>query len=77
MSRYVYAELIDSESGKTVSQVKAKKGSCDRIYGYLPLSPDLSRGSCQLRAYTRYGLNWGEESCFSKIVRIYTGYKKQ
>lgn len=75
MSRYVYAELINTQADTVVSRVKARQDSLGMTYGYVPLPPSLPKGIYRLRAYTRYACNWGKDSFFHKAVRIYPARK--
>jgi len=69
LSRYVYVELIDSEDS-VVQRVKIRRDSAYLFYGAIPLSEELTQGMYKIRAYTQYMRNQGENSFFSKQVRI-------
>jgi len=69
LSRYVYVELINP-ADSVVQRVKIRKDSTQLFYGAIPLQEDLPQGDYKIRAYTQYMRNQGENSFFSKYVRI-------
>jgi len=69
LSRYVYVELINPVDS-VAQRIKIRKDSMNMFYGAIPLPEDLPQGTYTIRAYTQYMLNQGENSFFSKQVRI-------
>lgn len=70
MSRVLYVELVAPE-GYVVETKKYKideKGCCN---GEFELSPLLLSGYYEIRAYTRYMLNRGEDAIFSRVFPIF------
>lgn len=76
-SRYIYAELINSQVDTLVCRVKARKDSLNMIYGYIALPPFLPKGIYRFRAYTHYARNWGKDSFFNKSLHIYATRKSE
>lgn len=69
-SRVLYVELVSPE-GYVVETKKYKlhdDGSCD---GEFELTARLLSGLYEIRAYTRYMLNWGEEAVFSRVFPVF------
>lgn len=69
-SRVLYVELCAPE-GYVVETKKYKlddKGCCN---GEFELKPSLLSGYYEVRAYTRYMLNWGDDAIFSRVFPIY------
>ena len=70
LSKVLYVELVAPE-GYVVETKKYKlddKGCCN---GEFELKPLLLSGYYEIRAYTRYMLNWGKESVFSRVFPIF------
>ena len=70
LSKVLYVELVAPE-GYVVETKKYKlddKGCCN---GEFELKPLLLSGYYEVRAYTRYMLNWGKESVFSRVFPIF------
>ncbi len=69
-SKVLYVELVAPE-GYVVETKKYKideQGSCN---GEFELNPLLLSGYYEVRAYTRYMLNWGKEAVFSRVFPIF------
>ena len=69
-SKVLYVELVAPE-GYIVETKKYKideNGCCD---GEFELNPLLLSGYYEIRAYTRYMLNWGKEAVFSRVFPIF------
>ena len=69
-SKVLYVELCAPE-GYVVETKKYKldeKGCC---HGEFELKPSLLSGYYEVRAYTRYMLNWGDEAVFSRVFPVY------
>ena len=69
-SRVLYVELCAPE-GYVVETKKYKlddKGCC---HGEFDLKPSLLSGYYEVRAYTRYMLNWGDDAIFSRVFPVY------
>jgi len=69
ISRYIYVELINP-ADSVVQRVKVRSDTTNLFYGVIPLSEELPQGDYKIRAYTQYMRNQGENSFFSKYVRI-------
>ncbi len=69
ISRVLYVELIAPE-GYVVETKKYKivNGACD---GEFELKPALLSGYYEIRAYTRYMLNRGDDAVFSRVFPVY------
>ncbi|MBR2607394.1 MAG: hypothetical protein IKC70_05630 [Bacteroidaceae bacterium] len=69
-SKVLYVELCAPE-GYVVETKKFKldeKGTCN---GEFELKPSLLSGYYEVRAYTRYMLNWGDDAVFSRVFPVY------
>ncbi|MBQ2367955.1 MAG: hypothetical protein II296_06505, partial [Bacteroidaceae bacterium] len=69
-SKVLYVELCAPE-GYVVETKKYKldeKGCCN---GEFELKPSLLSGYYEVRAYTRYMLNWGDDAVFSRVFPVY------
>ena len=69
-SKVLYVELCAPE-GYVVETKKFKldeKGCCN---GEFDLKPSLLSGYYEVRAYTRYMLNWGDDAVFSREFPVY------
>lgn len=69
-SKVLYVELVAPE-GYVVETKKYKideRGCCN---GEFELNPLLLSGYYEVRAYTRYMLNWGKEAVFSRVFPIF------
>lgn len=69
-SKVLYVELCAPE-GYVVETKKFKldeKGCCN---GEFELKPSLLSGYYEVRAYTRYMLNWGDDAVFSRVFPVY------
>ena len=70
LSKVLYVELVAPE-GYIVKTNKYKldeKGSC---YGEFELNPLYLSGYYEIRAYTRYMLNWGKDAVFSRVFPVF------
>ena len=70
LSKVLYVELVAPE-GYVVETKKYKiddKGCCN---GEFELKPLLLSGYYEVRAYTRYMLNWGKDAVFSRVFPIF------
>ncbi|WP_197027613.1 TonB-dependent receptor plug domain-containing protein [Prevotella sp. 10(H)] len=67
-SRYVYAELLNP-ADSLLKRVKIKPAN--GVYqGYMPTDEDIPAGEYQLRCYTKYMQNMGEDYFFRRKVTI-------
>ena len=68
LSRVLYVDLLDP-SGNVVKEIKLRieNGEAD---GYIDLDKLLVSGFYEIRAYTRYMLNWGSARMFSRVLPI-------
>ncbi len=69
-SRVLYVELCAPE-GYVVETKKYKLDENGRCHGEFELRKELLSGYYEVRAYTRYMLNWGEEAIFSRVFPVY------
>ena len=69
LSRYIYVELINP-ADSIVQRLKIRQDENHLFYGAIPLSEELPQGAYKIRAYTQYMRNQGENSFYSKYVRI-------
>ena len=70
MSRYVYAELINSR-GEVKNRVMIRHEN-GVFAGHIPVTEDLEAGSYILRFFTRHLENFGEEYFFQRVIHIIT-----
>jgi hypothetical protein len=69
-SKVLYVELCAPE-GYVIETKKYKldeKGCC---HGEFELKPSLLSGYYEVRAYTRYMLNWGDDAVFSRVFPVF------
>ena len=69
-SRVLYVELCAPE-GYVVETKKYKLDENGRCNGEFELRKELLSGYYEVRAYTRYMLNWGDEAVFSRVFPVY------
>ena len=69
-SRVLYVELCAPE-GYVVETKKYKLDENGRCHGEFELRKELLSGYYEVRAYTRYMLNWGEGAIFSRVFPVY------
>lgn len=67
-SEVLYTELL-SPNGDIIEKkkYKIKNGCCE---GYFALKKEYRAGNYEIRAYTRYMLNWGEKMIFKKNIQV-------
>ena len=70
MSRYVYVELINEQDSVKIRQQIRPDEKNNLHYGALSLPEDLPQGTYQIRAYTRFMENTGEDYFFSRTVFV-------
>lgn len=70
-SHVLYVELVAPE-GYIVKTEKYKieNGSCE---GSITLDPAYLSGYYEIRAYTRYMINWGKDAIFSRVFPVFDG----
>lgn len=70
LSQTLYVDLLSPE-GYIISSknLRIENGGC---YGEFILKKPLESGFCEIRAYTRYMLNFGQENLFSRVVPIFS-----
>lgn len=69
-SKVLYVELVAPE-GSVIETKKYKideEGCCN---GEFELNPTLLSGYYEIRAYTRYMLNWGDDAIFSRVFPVF------
>ncbi|MBR5860273.1 MAG: hypothetical protein IKY71_02890, partial [Bacteroidaceae bacterium] len=69
-SRVLYVELLAPE-GYVVKTEKYKIADDGTCFGEIYLDPAYLSGFFEVRAYTRYMLNWGDEAIFSRVFPVY------
>ena len=62
-SLFLYVELLEQGKKEAVLRAKIRRGEAG-FAGHLDLPEELPGGHYLLRAYTRWQLNWPEESLF-------------
>lgn len=70
LSRVLYVELVAPE-GYVVETKKYKLDKNGCCNGEFELHPLLLSGYYEVRAYTRYMLNWGDEAVFSRVFPVF------
>ena len=70
LSKVLYVELVAPE-GYVVETKKYKLDDNGCCYGEFELTPLLLSGYYEVRAYTRYMLNWGKEAVFTRVFPIF------
>ncbi|MBR6805232.1 MAG: hypothetical protein IKM47_01760, partial [Bacteroidaceae bacterium] len=70
ISKVLYVELCAPE-GYVVETKKYKLDKNGHCHGEFELKPSLLSGYYEIRAYTRYMLNWGEDAIFSRVFPVY------
>lgn len=70
ISNVLYVELVSPE-GYVVETKKYKIDSDGSCNGEFELHPRLLSGLYEIRAYTRYMTNWGEEAIFSRVFPVF------
>ena len=70
LSKVLYVELVAPE-GYVVQTKKYKIGDDGSCYGEFELDPLLLSGYYEIRAYTRYMLNWDKSAVFSRVFPIF------
>ncbi|MBE6267423.1 MAG: hypothetical protein E7092_00275 [Bacteroidales bacterium] len=70
ISKVLYVELCAPE-GYVVETKKYKLDKNGHCHGEFDLKPSLLSGYYEIRAYTRYMLNWGEDAIFSRVFPVY------
>ncbi len=68
-SRYVYVELVSPEDA-VVARTMIRKDEKQLFYGTIQIPEQLPEGEYQLRSYTRYMENTGEDSFYTRSVYI-------
>ena len=70
LSKVLYVELVAPE-GYVVETKKYKIGDDGSCHGEFELNPLLLSGYYEVRAYTRYMLNWDKSAIFSRVFAIF------
>ncbi len=69
LSRILYVELLSPQGEiKETKKLKIVNGQC---HGELSLKANMLSGFYEIRAYTRYMLNFDEDCIFSRVIPIY------
>lgn len=74
MSRVLYVELISPE-GYVVKKLKYRIADDGTCHGEIFMDPNYFSGLYEVRAYTRYMLNRGDASVFSRVFPVYDQVK--
>lgn len=70
LSKVLYVELVAPE-GYIVKTNKYKLDENGSCYGEFELNPLYLSGYYEIRAYTRYMLNWGKDAVFSRVFPVF------
>ena len=70
LSKVLYVELVAPE-GYVVETKKYKLDDDGTCHGEFELNPLLLSGYYEVRAYTRYMLNWGKEAVFTRVFPVF------
>ena len=70
VSRVLYVELLSPE-GYIIESKKYQLDDDGCCHGEFELNPRLLSGFYEIRAYTRYMTNWGNEAVFSRVFPIF------
>lgn len=74
LSKVLYVELLNP-SGDIVKQQKWPIDDKGMAVGDMKLDTLLGTGYYEVRAYTRYMTNWGENACFSRVFPVFKAPK--
>lgn len=74
-SRVLYVELMSPE-GYVVKTDKYRIGDDGTCHGAIYMDPLYLSGYYEIRAYTRYMLNWGDEAIFSRVFPVFDKVNK-
>lgn len=70
LSKVLYVELVAPE-GYVVQTKKYKLDENGSCHGEFELNPLLLSGYYEVRAYTRYMLNWGKDAVFTRVFPVF------
>ena len=70
LSKVLYVELVAPE-GYVVETKKYKLDDDGSCHGEFELNPLLLSGYYEVRAYTRYMLNWGKDAVFTRVFPVF------
>ena len=70
LSKVLYVELVAPE-GYVVETKKYKLDDDGTCHGDFDLNPLLLSGYYEVRAYTRYMLNWGKDAVFTRVFPVF------
>ena len=70
LSKVLYVELVAPE-GYIVETKKYKLDDDGTCHGEFELNPLLLSGYYEVRAYTRYMLNWGKDAVFTRVFPVF------
>ena len=70
LSKVLYVELVAPE-GYVVETKKYKIGDDGSCHGEFELKPLMLSGYYEVRAYTRYMLNWDKSAIFSRVFPVF------
>ena len=75
LSRVLYVELMSPE-GYVVKTEKYRIEDDGTCHGAIYMDPLYMSGYYEVRAYTRYMLNWGDEAIFSRVFPVFDKVNK-
>ena len=75
LSRVLYVELMSPE-GYVVKTEKYRIGDDGTCHGSMYMDPLFMSGYYEVRAYTRYMLNWGGDAIFSRVFPVFDKVNK-
>ena len=70
LSRVLYVELMSPE-GYVIKTEKYRIDDNGTCHGEIFLDPKYLSGFFEVRAYTRYMLNWGDDAIFCRVFPVY------
>lgn len=76
LSYYMYVDLIDNFTGKTIQHSMIICDSIGAFYNNIPLPKQLLSGAYRIVAYTSYMRNFPQEYFFSKTIQV-KGFDEQ
>lgn len=72
-SKVLYVELLSPEGN--IVDSRQYRLSAGRASGEFPLPPLLLSGFFEIRAFTKYMMNWGSNNYFSRVIPVFNAVK--
>ena len=76
MSRVLYVELLTPD-GYIIKKQKLHVDDNGEAHGDIMLDSIFATGFYEIRAYTRYMMNWGDDNCFSRVFPVFKATKTE